>query len=160
MRELVPDVPPAMLLVAGMAQVEVPLPVIAPRLEMFDRLKSTPAVTEIVPQLSASLADTENTRLVESVGLAVTAASASVAGPVDRDGGGRCRTRRAGAEGRILDGRDSEAKPDVAFIARAHRHGEARAEEEDGLNVRLVAVPAFEKSAEVRPVTDSLRTRS
>ena len=77
-RLLVPVVPVAIELVAGMAQVVVPEPVIGPMALMSPRSRSVPSVTESVEQSMGSSPVRVKARVVALVGDAVTAARARV----------------------------------------------------------------------------------
>jgi hypothetical protein len=81
-RLLVPVAPGPIDEVAGIVQVVVPDPVMGPIELMLPKVKSTPSVVEIVEQSRFSLPVSVNVRLVELVGLAVTAAKVRVGGVV------------------------------------------------------------------------------
>jgi hypothetical protein len=66
--------------VAGIVQVSVPVPVIGPIELMLVNVKSVPPTVEIVEQSRFSLPVRVNVRLVELVGLVVTAARVRVGG--------------------------------------------------------------------------------
>src|SRR3954451_16736423 len=77
-RVVVPVVPAATEDVTGIVQVDVPVPVIVPIEVTFVSVKSTLLAVEIVLQSRFSLPVSVNVRLVELVGLPVTAARVSV----------------------------------------------------------------------------------
>jgi len=81
-RLLVPVAPETIEDVAGIVQVGVPVPVIGPIELMLVNVKSVPATVEIVEQSRFSLPVRVNVRLVELVGLAVTAARVRVGATV------------------------------------------------------------------------------
>jgi hypothetical protein len=81
-RLLVPVAPAPIDEVAGIVQVVVPDPVIGPIELMLPKVKSTPSVVEIVEQSRFSLPVRVKVRLVELVGLAVTAVRVRVGGVV------------------------------------------------------------------------------